>query len=140
MAERILVDTGAVVALLIAEDKHHHWAKAVWAEIEPPLYSCEAVLSESQFILERLGGNPLTVLEFIRRGALKVEFTVVGHIDRLVALQTSYRDVPMSLADACLVRMSELHQGSRLLTTDSDFRVYRRNQRQMIPLITPPGI
>ena len=140
MAEKILADTGAIVALLIAGDKHHPWANAAWGQLEPPLYTCEAVLSESQFIVRRLGGDPLTVLEFVRRGALAVKFDVSAEVEQLVALQRSYRDVPMSFADACLVRMSELWEHSRVLTNDSDFRIYRRNHRQIIPLIAPSGI
>src|SRR5689334_11632993 len=119
MAERLLVDTGAIIAVLVAEDKHHEWAKTVWEELEAPFYTCEAVLSESQFVIKRLGGNSRTVLELVRREALKVEFTLSGHIERLITLQMSYRDMPISLADACLVRMSELHERCRLLTTDS---------------------
>ena len=61
-------------------------------------------------------------------------------IERLVELQRAYADVPMSLADACLVRMTELHEEARVLTTDSDFRLYRRNRRQVIPLLVPPGV
>lgn len=48
-----------------------------------------------------------------------------------------YADVPMSLADACLVRMSELSDDASVLTLDSDFRIYRRLGRQAIPLLTP---
>jgi predicted nucleic acid-binding protein len=136
---RNLVDAGPIIALLIAGDEHHAWAREVWAQLEPPVHTCEAVLSEAQHVVERLGGNPLAVLEFVRGGAINVAFNVEDEVERLLELQRTYADVPMSLADACLVRMTELHGQSRVLTTDSDFRIYRRNRRQIIPLLTPPG-
>jgi hypothetical protein len=99
--------------------------------------TCEAVLSEAQFLVGRFGGNPLLVLEFVQRGAVEVAFNVPKEINRLMQLQRTYRNVPMSLADACLVRMTEQVSRCRLVTTDSDFRFYRRNGRQQIPLLMP---
>jgi len=137
---RNLVDAGPIVALLIADDEHHAWAREVWAQLEPPVHTCEAVLSEAQHVVRRLGGNPLAVLEFQRRGVINVAFSVEDEVARLLELQRAYANVPMSLADACLVRMTELQAHSRVMTTDLDFRIYRRNRRQLIPLLTPPGI
>ena len=139
MSENIIVDTGPVVALLIAADKYHAWAREVWGQLEPPLLTCEAVLSEAQFLIARFGGNPFTVLQFIERKILQVPFRVENEIERLLTLQRTYRNLPMSLADACLVRMSEMHETSRIFTADAHFRVYRRNGRQVIPLLAPPG-
>ena len=76
----------------------------------------------------------------VTQGVLSVTFNVPAEIDRLLKLQQTYRNVPMSLADACLVRMSELHSSSRVFTIDSDFHIYRRHGRQMIPVLTPPGV
>jgi predicted nucleic acid-binding protein len=137
MSETIIVDTGPVVALLIAADKHHAWAREAWGQLEPPLLTCEAVLSEAQFLIGRFGGNPLAVLQFIERKILQVPFRVESEIERLLALQRTYRNLPMSLADACLVRMSERHETSRIFTADSHFRIYRRNDRRVIPLLAP---
>jgi predicted nucleic acid-binding protein len=138
--KRTVVDAGPLIALLIGADKHHAWALEVWGRLEPPLYTCEAVLSEAQYVVKRLGGDPLIVLEFLQKGAVAVAFGVEDEVDRLLELQRAYADVPMSLADACLVRMTELHEHSRVLTTDSDFRIYRRNRRQLIPLLAPLDI
>ena len=77
------------------------------------------------------------MLELVQRGVLDVAFDVEDEVDRLIELQRTYANVPMSLADACLVRMTELHARSRVLTTDSDFNIYRRNRRQVIPLCAP---
>ena len=106
----------------------------------PPIFTCEAVLSETQLLVRERGGNPLAVLEMVQRGMLNVAFELEDEVERLLELQRAYADVPMSLADACLVRMTELHDRSRLMTTDSDFRIFRRNRRQIIPLLAPPGI
>ncbi len=139
MEKRILVDAGPIIAALIAADKHHPWAREVWAQLEPPVHTCEAVLSEAQHVVKRLGGNPLAVLEFLRKGVIRLAFSIEDEVERLLELQRAYADVPMSLADACLVRMTELHEHSRVMTTDSDFRIYRRNRRQVIPLLAPPA-
>src|SRR5207249_10949759 len=128
-----------LIALLVVADKHHGWAREVWAQREPPLYTCEAVLSEAQYVAKRLGGDPLAVLQFLQKGAIQVAFSVQDEVGRLLELQRTYADVPMSLADASLVRMTEIHPHSRVMTTDSDFRIYRRNRRQIIPLLAPPG-
>jgi uncharacterized protein len=134
---RTLVDTGPIVALLVAQDAHHVWARRVWGELEPPLLTCEAVLSEVQFLVARFGGNPRAVLEFVQRGALDVAFQVANEVKRLLELQQSFRSLPMSLADACLVRMAEQSPRCRVVTTDSHFCIYRRHGRQLIPVLMP---
>jgi len=80
----------------------------------------------------------MVILEFVRRSLLKVSFR--AEQEALIGLEHSYTDVPMSLADACLVRRSELSPRWRVMTTDSDFLRYRRNRRQVIPLICPPEV
>ena len=136
-AERTLVDSGPLVALLVRRDQHHDWAVQQFERLTAPLLTCEAVLSETQFLVHRFGGNPLAVLDMVARGALSLAFQVEDEIDRLHELQSTYRDLPMSLADACLVRMSELPSRCQVFTTDSDFRTYRRNGRQIIPTLLP---
>ena len=134
---RILVDTGPLVAVLNAADEHHAWAREVFGSLLPPVFTCESVLSEAQFLLHDRGGDPLTVLDWVRRGVINLAFDAEDEIERLMALQKSYRTLPMDLSDACLVRMSEIHPRSCVLTTDSHFRIYRRNGRQLIPLLAP---
>jgi predicted nucleic acid-binding protein len=140
VTERTIVDAGPLVALLNASDAQHAWARAEFARREAPFLSCEAVLSEAQHLVARGRGNPLLVLEMVRRGAVSVGLSVEDEAERLLALQRTYRNLPMSLADACLVRLAELHPHSRVFTTDSHFRVYRRNRRQLIPVVVPPGV
>ena len=138
MSREIILDTGPLIALLNSRDPHHRWAREQWDMIEPPLQTCEAVVSEACFLARRLvHRGPERVLEFVRRGVLDLSFPLVDEIDPLVQLVKKYSDVPMSLADACLVRMSELHPASPVLTLDRDFSIYRRNRRQRIPLLSP---
>ena len=138
MRRRVILDAGPLAALLNSGDSHHDWARREWSNIAPPLLTCEAVVSEAGFLGQRAGrGNPADVLEMLRRGILDISFSLSAEIDRVSALMSKYRNVPMSVADACLVRMSELHRGSPVLTLDRDFKIYRRKRRQPIPILSP---
>ena len=138
MIRGVLVDTGPLVAALNRLDRHHKWAKARLAEIAPPMLTCEAVLAELCFLVRNIPGGSRAALELVRQGVLELPFRSADHIEPLTRLMKKYADVPMSFADACLVRMSEVHADSVLLTLDRDFLVYRRNGRQVIPTLIPP--
>jgi uncharacterized protein len=135
--KRIIVDTGPIVALLNSADAHHQWTREILDTIDPPLITCEAVISEACFILHRLRGGQGAVLELVARGVVSLDFSLKAEMPSVRKLMTKYASVPMSLADACLVRMSELHAKAKVLTLDSDFRIYRRNRRQSIPSLSP---
>jgi uncharacterized protein len=134
---RVLVDTGPIVALLNRRDHHHAWARKVLDTIEPPIFTCEAVISEACFLLGRFTHGPDTVLELLANDVLKVDFQIRSELDSLRKLMQKFASVPMSLADACLVRMTELERETVIVTLDSDFHVYRRNRRHVIPTIMP---
>lgn len=136
---RVVVDTGPLVALLNRKDRHHGWVREVLDTIEPPVFTCEAVISEACFLLSRIRGGQDAVLELVSKDILKVDFRLSPEIDSVRGLMKKFQSVPMSFADACLVRMSELEPDSRILTLDSDFRVYRRNRRHAIPTVMPGG-
>ena len=134
---RIILDTGPLVAYLLKSDHHHAWATEQFKRFQPPFWTCEPVLTEAAFLLTRFGGNQNAdcLLELLSKEALRVDFNLVGESQRILELTRQYRNVPMSLTDACLVRMSELHPQSLVLTLDSDFNIYRRHGREPIPLI-----
>jgi predicted nucleic acid-binding protein len=134
---RVVIDTGPLVALLNRSDRYHGWVREVLDTIEPPVFTCEAVISEACFLLARVRAGQDAVFELLANDVLKVDFRMLSEIDALRILFKKFANVPMSLADACLVRMTELEPRSRILTLDSDFRVYRRNRRQAIPTIMP---
>lgn len=105
--------------------------------IEPPIFTCDAVLSEACFLLRDADGGPDAVLELVARGIIRSDFRIMSELASLRALMKKFASVPMSLADACLVRMTELDQKSVVLTLDGDFGIYRRNRRQVVPTISP---
>jgi len=136
MAGNVLVDAGFLVALLSRHDGNHRWAAAQGQRFPPPWNTCEAVLSEAFHLLEARGEPGLAGL--LRRRAAVSVFDLNADLDRPLRLMEKYADVPMSLADACLVRMTETLADPVVLTTDTDFRVYRRHGRQAVPSVLPP--
>jgi predicted nucleic acid-binding protein len=135
----VIIDTGPLVAFLCRDDGHHGWVTAQLALVEPPLLTCESVLSEAAFLLRRVGRGADALLALVRRKLVRVPFQLEAELPAVDRLMARYANVPISLADACLVRMSETHAGSVVVTLDSDFRTYRRHGRNVIPLIAPPG-
>ncbi|HMI13688.1 MAG TPA: PIN domain-containing protein [Bradyrhizobium sp.] len=135
MAKSALVDAGFLVALLSRRDANHGWAAAQAPRLPPPWATCEAVLSEASHLLGGLG--TLSFASLLRRGALVCDYRFADDMDAVLKLLQKYADVPMSFADACLVRMTETLNDPVLLTTDGDFRIYRRHGRQIIPCVLP---
>ena len=129
-----IADTGFLVALARSRDLYHAWALDIADQITEPLLTCESVLSETAFHL----GDAALVLEMIQEQFLMVAFDCNDHLPQLAALAKRYRDRKPDLADLCLIRMSELHPKHSVITVDKDFRIYRRNKREVIPLISPP--
>ncbi len=137
MREIVLLDTGPLVAILNRTDQHHEWAKAQWEHARPPLFTCEPVLAEACFLLRTHPGGAQAILQLLDRGILQIALDLTSEAESVASLLGRYGNVPMSLADACLVRMAERHSKSRVLTLDSDFRIYRKHRRQVIPTIMP---
>jgi len=131
---RGIADTGFLVAFANARDQHHGWALDVAEDVTEPLLTCEAVLAEAAFHLGDVG----LVLEMISEELIRLDFVCNDHLAHLAALAKRYKDRKPDLADLCLIRMSELHPKHSVITVDEDFRVYRRNKREIIPLISPP--
>jgi predicted nucleic acid-binding protein len=134
---KIILDTGPLVALLNLRDTYHDWARAQFSEIEPPLLSCEAVISEACFLLRGFPGGPRAVLDLVNRGVIAIPFHLDAEADPVMRLLMRYASVPMALADACLVRMTEQHARSTVITLDNDFLIYRKQGRQVVPTIMP---
>jgi predicted nucleic acid-binding protein len=134
-----IVDTGPLVAFFDRAERHHRWADARIQELEAPLLVCEPVLTEAIYLLARFSKPQDTLFELLQNGALSIAFQIEDHVDALRSLLQKYRDTPMSLADACVVRMAELHDRHDVLTLDSDFSVYRKHGRVPLKLIHPDG-
>lgn len=134
---QFLLDTGPIVAYLNRRDEHHRWAVDVLSDLTPPLFTCDSVLSEACFLLGRGRIDATAALALVAAGLVRSPLRVESEVARLGALMKQYRDVPMSLADACLVRMTEHEDASVVVTMDSDFEIYRRHGRKRIPTLMP---
>lgn len=132
---RGIADTGFLVAFLSHEDAYHGWAASLAQQFDEPLLTCEPVLAETAFHI----GNVRLALELIRDGLIKLSFDCFDNLIQLEDLARRYADRQPDLADLCMIRMSELYPRHSVVTVDrEDFRVYRRNKREAIPLICPP--
>ena len=137
MKQRVIVDTGPLVALLNKRDRAHAWVVQQFRDIAPPMITCEAVLAEATYLTRDLPGARVALIEMIADGFLKIGLQLADQHGAILVMTRRYADVPMSLADACLVRLAELYPQSAVLTLDSDFSVYRKNGRQVIEVLAP---
>jgi len=132
---RGIADTGLLIAFASSRDMHHEWAVSVAEQVTEPLLTCEAVLAETAFHLQDVG----LVLEMIGDGLVALSFDCNDHLPQLAALAKRYKDRKPDLADICIIRMSEIYPKHSVITVDAEaFRVYRRNKREIIPMISPP--
>jgi len=132
-----IVDTGPLVAFFDRAERHHAWTVAQVERLDAPLLVCEPVLTETSYLLARFAQAQDALFGLLRNGALSVAFRIDEHVDALHRLLQKYRDTPMSLADACVVRMAEIYDQHDVLTLDSDFSIYRKHSRVPLKLIHP---
>jgi predicted nucleic acid-binding protein len=130
------LDTGPLVAYLYTRDAYHDWAVETFRALDPPAITCEAVLTEACFIVERNGQPAARVLDHASRSELRIGLRLDREMTAIRALMERYANVPMSLADACLVRLAEM-TGLAICTLDADFAIYRAHRRHTLTLIRP---
>ncbi|NEP43666.1 MAG: PIN domain-containing protein [Okeania sp. SIO2H7] len=135
MTKKMILDTGPLVAYIDKSDRFHDWATEIWQQIPMPLFTCEAVISEACFLLRKTYGGKEAVMSLVKAGIIEFPFRFSEEVERIDELMKQYRSVPMSFADSCLVRMSELISGSSILTLDRDFKIYRKNRNEAIALL-----
>ena len=135
--ETFLTDSGPLVALLDRSDQYHAWAAEQFSHLSSPLLTCEGAITEATHLLKDAGVPPWNVVELVEREIVTVHFNLGNHLNRVLSLMKKYAHTPMDFVDACLVAMREEKSDCRLITLDSDFRIYRRFERQTIPLIAP---
>ncbi|MEH2272091.1 MAG: PIN domain-containing protein [Nostoc sp.] len=140
MKQAVLLDTGPLVALVNRREQFHKWVTNQFGQIEPPLLTCEAVVTEACFLLQNVYGGEAAVISFVQKGIIHLPLSLNEEAGAVYELMLRYQSVPMSLADACLVRMAELYPTRELLTFDSDFRIYRKNRNQLISVIMPEAL
>ncbi|MCA6624492.1 MAG: PIN domain-containing protein [Pseudanabaena sp. M165S2SP1A06QC] len=137
MQSKVIVDTGVLIALIDRLDNHHNWVVNQLKQITPPLLTCEAVISETWFLLQRVRNGRETLIQLLTQKFVVVQFDFDLELETVISLLNRYQSVPVSLADAELVSMSELYANSLIFTLDSDFQIYRKNRDRQIPLIIP---
>lgn len=133
----VIADTGVIVGLIYEKDQWHEWAFEQSKRLLPPFYVCESVITESCFLLHHFPNGEQKVLGMLAAGHLQIAFSLSAEAESIRNLMKKYADVPMSMTDACLVRMSELIENSVVFTIDSDFLIYRKDGKKKIPLIYP---
>ncbi len=138
MIRCVIVDTGPLAAFLDADDVWHEWAVERFKEFAGPLVTVEPVITELLFLLRSDHDAQDRVLRMIASGALRVPFRLEAEAEPVRRLHVKYHDLPMSLADACLVRMAELLDDHHICTLDADFTIYRKHGKSAIRLVIPP--
>lgn len=133
----IIADSGVLVALIYEKDQCHKWTLEQTEQLAPPFYTCEAVITEICYLLQNVKNGEQNILGMIADGNLQIDFLLSAEVENIQSLMKKYSNLPMSLADACLVRMSELIDNSIVFTTDSDFHIYRKNGKEKISIIIP---
>ncbi len=130
------MDTGPLVAYLYVRDAYRDWAVEQFRALDTPFITCEPVLTAARFLVERNGQPPARVLDRVVQGVMRIGLRLDEEMTAVRALMERYANVPMSLADACLVRLAEI-TGLPICTLDSDFAIYRASGRRALTLITP---
>lgn len=134
MVANVVVDAGFLVALLARTETRHVWAVAQARHLPPPWKTCEAVLSEAFYLL---GVHDSKLTALLQRRAVVCTFHLSEEIDEVLKLMAKYSDAPMSLANACLVRMTEMLTDPIVVTLDAHFRIYRRHGNKTIRCLMP---
>ncbi|MBE9017317.1 pilus assembly protein [Chroococcidiopsis sp. CCALA 051] len=140
MRQRVIVDTGPLVAFINRREQLHKWVNAELATINQPLLTCEAVITEACFLLRNVYGGEEALISLLETGKIQIPFHLDEETAAVKELLVRYQSVPMSLADACLVRIAELSAESAVFTLDSDFRIYRKNKNQLLAIIMPDDL
>ena len=133
----LIIDTSFLVAFLQERDAFHSWAVAVLKSHSGRLATCEAVLAETTYFLRDRLDARTRLLNAVAAGNIGIPFALASEAAAIEKLMDRYRNVPMSLADACLVRMAEIQNEALVLTLDQDFRIYRKSNRQVISTLMP---
>ena len=130
-----LLDTGVIVALLDRDERFHLQCVEVVSDVVGPLLTCEAVVAEACHLLRRVHGAPEAVIKNVANGVFQTPVRLVDRATSIEKLLKKYRDVPMDLADACLVDLADSLNTGQILTLDSDFKIYRWRSRRKFELL-----
>lgn len=135
---RAIIDTGPLVAFCDRRDRRHEWVAGAFRKIAGPLLTCEAVMAEALYLTRHRADMQDALLQMVEEGLISMPFVLEREVKRIRRLRQQYQDVPMSLADACLLHLAEVYDDHHLCTFDSDFTIYRKHGRSPVPLLSPP--
>ncbi len=127
MVKQTIADTGVIVPYLNKRDQWHRWTLEQMRNLSASFLTCEAVITEACFLMQSKPDGKADILKMLSEGALQIDFSLTNEIEEIKKLIKKYGSVPMNLANACLVRMSERQENSSVFTVDSDFLIYRKN-------------
>lgn len=130
-----LLDTSVIVALLDRDERYHRQCVEAMSEVVGPLATCEAVITEACYLLRRIRGTTEVVIRNVAEGVFQMPVRLVDQAGAVEKLLKKYRDVPMDLADACLVDLADRIDSGQILTLDGDFYVYRWRARRKFRLL-----
>ena len=132
----VLLDTGPIVALLSKNDAEHARAERLFSECTPPFRCCESVLAEACFLMRKVrASGPAEVIALGKKGVYEVSLSLADNWSSIEDLRKKYAGRPISLADACVIRCAEVYEEERILTFDSDFRMYRWSRSKKFNLL-----
>ncbi len=133
----LIIDTSFLVAFLQERDEFHPWAVDALTARDGYPATCEAVLLETVYLLRDRLDAKRRLLGAVAAGSIGIPFTLAVEAAAIGKLTDRYRNIPMPLADACLVRMTEIHEEAVEFTLDPDFKIYRKSNRQVIATVRP---
>ena len=134
----VLVDTGPLVALLDRSDPYHLSCQESLSSLDDSLVTVWPVLTEAMYLLRAYWQAQDALWEMIESGAVQIISLGIDDIPRMRELMRKYRDLPMDLADAGLVRVAERERLRRIFTLDRrDFQVYRPSRIGRFAIIPP---
>ena len=133
----ILVDTSFLVTVYDKRERRHLACMAALDHVRQPLVTCEAVITEAIYHLQRIPGAPRAILASVQEGHLEIPFRLAGAASQVLASYTKYADTPCDFADACLIAMADQLDTGEILTLDSDFKHYRWRRNRAFNLLIP---
>ena len=133
----VLLDTGAIVALLDRSERHHARCVTAMEDLERPLVTCEAVIAESCYLVRGLPAAAEAILENVERGVFQISFQLSRAAASVRSILRKYRDLTPDFADACLIQFADELDTGDILTLDRDFQSYRWRRKRPFHLLVP---
>jgi uncharacterized protein len=127
-----LIDAGPMIALFNSDDKYHAGIMDLLKNYRGILTTSWPVITEVCYMLSYNTDVLADFLKWINRGGAKIEDIAVPDLERIIELLQKYSDVPMDLADASLIVISERSNIMDIITIDSDYCIYRTAGKQML--------